>query len=163
VKIGIRPIYGRAFKIQSTHDRIPTDIIEGFTLALPRAGFRFGMFGPGQAEANCRVFFSSVVQEIAVLSNGILLFRTENSTYCFAQLPIPIGLSEPVVEGPEPDPNPIVLPRGVGLESPCAKARRKDKGQHYWRTAMGDPTTCANCDQWWDGVYPSTEAPKTES
>lgn len=48
--------------------------------------------------------------------------------------------------------------QGVGLESDCPKARPKDKGKHNWRTAMGDPTTCDNCDQWWDGIYPKENA-----
>lgn len=69
-------------KIQSTHQNLRTNEIEGETGRLPTIGERFSLFGKAlNTAAHLRVVVTTEVRETKTLSSGTIRFETENSTY----------------------------------------------------------------------------------
>lgn len=71
------------YKVESTHDRVRTDTIEGSCSKLPNIGHPFVMFAePLEAKFDYRWFCSTRVTNCSFASEeDTYLFKTKNSTY----------------------------------------------------------------------------------
>lgn len=68
---------GKLKKISSTHQRLRTNVIDGWFLDTPKVGHSFVMFAdPIDPETDLRVVETTPVREVRADS-----FDTENSTY----------------------------------------------------------------------------------
>ena len=75
---------GKIFKINSTHNNIRSETMDGVTASLPTVGHDFRIFGEALEHGyDRRGIFTTTVQELVELSNRTYLFRTLNSTYVF--------------------------------------------------------------------------------
>lgn len=82
---GMNKLYvGKLFKINSNHDNVRTDTMEGLATELPVVGKGFNLYGGAlELKVGIRGLFTTSIEELTQLSNGTVLFRTRNSTYVF--------------------------------------------------------------------------------
>lgn len=75
-------------KIESSHNKLRTDEVEGLAPELPESGKRFFMYADAleldEVDAK-RYVHTSVVQKV-VKRGDDLVFHTENSTYCLTDI-----------------------------------------------------------------------------
>lgn len=72
----------RLTKLNSTHNNLRTDVIEGECIYLPRTGYSFVMTSePLNPNASFRQIATSNVQSIFTLNDKSMEFKTMNSTY----------------------------------------------------------------------------------
>lgn len=69
-------------KLESVHSNLRTDVVVGETLTLPEVGIPFVMYStPLEATEGIRIITTTVVKETKHLSDGSIIFQTNNSTY----------------------------------------------------------------------------------
>lgn len=79
-------IKARLTKIQSTHNNLRTDTIEGEALMPPTVGKSFLITGqPLTKDGNVRVVHTTEVKSVTHIDGGIQ-FETQNSTYKYEQI-----------------------------------------------------------------------------
>lgn len=73
-------------RIESTHNNLRTDVVEGEALWEPVVGSHFVMTAKSLTDpVKTRVITTSTITSISLLDNRIF-FETENSTYCLEKL-----------------------------------------------------------------------------
>lgn len=69
-------------KIESTHNNLRTDEIEGHTTHIPEVGHGFVLFAPPLEYGNMRTVFTTPAKEVSwVETDRKFLFQTQNSKY----------------------------------------------------------------------------------
>lgn len=70
-------------KIQSSHNKVRTDEVNGESDNLPEIGKRFVLLGEAlvKADGNMRIVYTTSVSELTNISDKSMEFKTQNSTY----------------------------------------------------------------------------------
>ena len=68
-------------KIESFHSNLRTPEVTGTTFEFPQVGASFFMYTDALEDGDIRFINTSVVKEVRELSDGEIVFKTQNSTY----------------------------------------------------------------------------------